>query len=82
MVKLFLVMIYFNTCKVLYGSFHYFWPMFGVFVTIIWQTGCCDVNFQIIRAYVVGIAPFQILKFLFNMELFDFEVCELVCCML
>ena len=24
MVKLFFVMIYFNTCKVLYGSFHYF----------------------------------------------------------
>ena len=31
---------------------------------------------------MVGITPFQIFNFLFNAELFDFEDCELVCCVL
>ena len=35
MVRLFLVVIYFNGCKVSYGSFHYFSPVFGVFVPIV-----------------------------------------------
>ena len=31
---------------------------------------------------MVGITPFQIFYFLFNVELFDFEACELVCSVL
>ena len=65
---------------VLYGVFHYSWPMFKVSMPIKWQTEWCGIRIQIIRADVVGIVLFQIFNILCNTGLLDFEVYELVYC--
>ena len=73
---------FFPISVVLHGVFHYSWPMFKVSVPIMWQTEWCNVKIQIIRADVVGIAPFQIFYILCIIELLTLKCLSwsIVCC--